>query len=212
MRQMYKVFTKQKCIFLLEDKSLLKIDDPVCFVKHSSLGQLLDEIEKLEKNLTAGSLFILHEKANKLWADFKSLFKIIEAAGGLVRNSENKILFIFRNDKWDLPKGKIEKGEEVREAAIREVKEECGIKNELSIVREISSTYHIYVLNGERILKKTYWFEMVSQSDEDLKPQIEEGITDVQWLDSEGIKEALKNTYPAITEVISNYTTSPYKS
>lgn len=202
MRQMYKVFTKQKCIFLLEDESFFKRDESNLFIRYSSPEQVLVEIEQLELSPLTMNLYITHKKINELWKGFKSLFKIIEAAGGMVRNPKGQILFIFRNGKWDLPKGKIEKGERLREAAIREVQEECGIKNKLTIIRELPPTCHIYVLNGERILKKTHWFEMLSLGDEDLKPQTEEGITDVQWLDGEGVKQALENTYPSIQEVM----------
>ena len=92
------------------------------------------------------------------WIDFCSKYKVIEAAGGLVFNEKNKILMIFRNGKWDLPKGKIELGESIEDAAIREVEEECGIDN-LKIDNKLINTYHTYNLNGFNILKKT-WFRL----------------------------------------------------
>lgn len=134
------------------------------------------------------------------WKDFKKNYKIIEAAGGLVRNEKKEILFIFRKGKWDLPKGKIDKNEKVKSAAKREVKEECGIKG-LKITDELATTYHIYELYGKQILKKTYWFKMTTDFKGILTPQMEEDITDVKWIKKKDVPEVLKNTYPAIVEV-----------
>ena len=93
------------------------------------------------------------------WKDFCSKFIMIEAAGGLVFNKDGHILMIFRNGKWDLPKGKLEIGESVEECAKREVEEECGIYG-LDIIEKLLDTYHTYKLKGNKILKKTYWYKM----------------------------------------------------
>ena len=138
------------------------------------------------------------------WSDFCSNYTIIKAAGGLVFNDKNKLLMIFRNGKWDLPKGKIERGEQIEEAAIREVKEECGI-NELQIEKKLINTYHTYCINGLKILKKTYWFLMKTSFKFSLTPQLEEGITEVRWCDEENVSKYLKNSYSNIRDVISSY-------
>tara|TARA_Y100001954_G_scaffold59638_1_gene64622 strand:+ start:2697 stop:3170 length:474 start_codon:yes stop_codon:yes gene_type:complete len=135
------------------------------------------------------------------WIDFCSNFKVIEAAGGLVFNEQNKILMIFRNGKWDLPKGKIEFGESTEDAAIREVEEECGIDN-LKIDNKLINTYHTYNLNGFNILKKTYWFKISSSSTKNPKPQISEGITKVEWCDNKRVSICMRNTYGTIKDVI----------
>ena len=103
-------------------------------------------------------------------------FPKIVAAGGRVINDKNEILFIFRNKKWDLPKGKVEKNENISQTAIREVKEETGIKN-LMIVKPLDKTYHIFKRAKKTYLKETYWFEMKSNHDKKFSPQISEGIT-----------------------------------
>ena len=126
---------------------------------------------------------------------------MIEAAGGLVFNKEEQILMIFRNGKWDLPKGKLEIGESVEECAIREVEEECGILG-LIIENKIKDTYHTYVLEGENILKKTYWYKMNTDFDGELMPQIEEGITKVSWVSKDEISENLTNSYGNISDVL----------
>jgi len=137
-------------------------------------------------------------------AFLKSVIKnitLIEAAGGLVKNPADRYLFIYRNDKWDLPKGKIEKDEKVKEAAVREVEEECGIK--VSKLKEkICKTYHVYINRGEVVLKKTHWFKMDCKGKDKLKPQKEEGITDVRWFEKEHIEPIIDNTFPSILDVL----------
>ena len=128
------------------------------------------------------------------WENFCDKFTLIEAAGGLVYNYENQLLMIFRNGKWDLPKGKLEEGENIKECAIREVEEECGISG-LSISRPLQDTYHVYELNAQKILKRTYWFEMKTDFKGNLTPQTEEGITKVCWVNKEDIAQKLENSF-----------------
>lgn len=126
---------------------------------------------------------------------------MIKAAGGLVSNEENKYLFIFRNGKWDLPKGKLDKGENTGVAAVREVHEECGIHID-SLGEKICNTYHVYEMNGEQILKKTTWYQMRSYKQGKLIPQLEEGITDVRWLAAGDFMMVRQNTYPLIRDLL----------
>ena len=136
-----------------------------------------------------------------LKSSFFSLFKIIEAAGGVVKNERGEILTIFRNGKWDLPKGKIEgKKETHRQAAIREVQEETGLKS-VNIVAPLVNTYHIYVRKERLILKPTYWFEMFAESTNKLKPQTKENISIVTWVEAEEMAEVQRNTYSSLKEL-----------
>jgi len=137
------------------------------------------------------------------WNDFCSDYTLIKAAGGLVFNSSGEVLMIFRNGVWDLPKGKLEEAESVKECAIREVEEECGV-SELEIESKLSETYHTYNLNGKSILKKTYWFLMKTKSEQKLIPQKEEGITDVKWCSEDEVKNNLINSYPNIIDVFNS--------
>ena len=169
--------------------------------------------EVLFKDVINGTLFSKNPALNpdricfvdkdpkKLFKQFKSNFRYIEASGGLVRNEKDEYLFIFRNGKWDLPKGKKEKGETIKNCALREVKEECGIKG-LKIEKELSDTYHIYSLEEKYILKRTFWFEMKCKSDCELIPQKEEGITKIKWVKKKDFNKVLNNTYPLIMDVI----------
>lgn len=126
---------------------------------------------------------------------------LIEAAGGLVKNAEGDYLFIYRNDKWDLPKGKLEKSEKKKEGGVREVEEECGISiNKAG--KKIISTYHTYIFKGEVVLKKTYWYSMKYKGNETLTPQLEEGITDVKWFNKGHMEDIKNNTFPSIIDVL----------
>ncbi len=134
----------------------------------------------------------------------KSIIKqttLIEAAGGLVKQQDKRYLFIYRNDKWDLPKGKLEKGETPKEGAVREVEEECGIKIS-KCGKRICKTYHTYLLKGEVVLKRTYWYKMTYKGKGTLKPQTEEGITEVRWFKKAEIQTVAGNTFPSIMDVL----------
>ena len=119
------------------------------------------------------------------------------AGGGLVFNDKQKILFIYRNKKWDLPKGKNEKGEKIQDCALREVTEETGI-DDLTIRKFIAKTYHVFKRNGKYKLKETYWYEMHSSYKGVLVPQIEEGIEKVKWKGFQKTQKALKKSYENI--------------
>jgi len=108
---------------------------------------------------------------------------------------------IFRNGKWDLPKGKKDEAEEIESCAKREVEEECGVCD-LEITGKLSDTYHIYKHNGNKILKRTYWFKMTTDFEAELVPQTKEGIMKVCWVKQEEIKEKLKNSYGNIRDLL----------
>jgi 8-oxo-dGTP pyrophosphatase MutT (NUDIX family) len=146
-------------------------------------------------------VILLTHNAEKFIKLLKKQFIYIEAAGGLIEQN-NRFLFIKRLGKWDLPKGKIEKGENPETAAIRECEEECGI-SDLTIKHKLKSTYHIYPFKLSFVLKKTYWFKMNTSFSEPLLPQSEEDIELAEWLTTTQIKEkVMVNTYPAISNLI----------
>lgn len=133
--------------------------------------------------------------------EFAEEYIVIQAAGGLVFNKNSELLTIKRNGVWDLPKGKIEKYEDQRAAALREVMEETGI-NHINISEKIGETYHAYYEDEAILLKETHWYKMNSQGNPGLTPQEEEGITEVKfagldWFDSEEFK-----TYASIRDII----------
>ncbi|TAF45360.1 MAG: NUDIX domain-containing protein [Sphingobacteriales bacterium] len=136
-----------------------------------------------------------------IFSKIKTTIKVIEAAGGFVKSDEDKYLFIKRNGYWDLPKGKLEPNEKKKQAALREVEEECGITVE-SLGKKITKTYHIYELKGKLVLKISHWYRMKAIANQALVPQIEEGITEVQWLPKSKWDIVKTNTYPSILEVL----------
>lgn len=158
------------------------------------------EWARFRKNTKLKELYLVGDR-EKIWKQFTRLFKIIIAAGGLVENKRGEYLFIFRNKKWDLPKGKMDKGESSRETAVREVQEECGI-GKLKITGKIPCTYHIYILNGKMALKKTYWFNMTTPAGKKLIPQKEEGIEKVVWVKPVKFKKWKKEIYPSIWDLV----------
>ena len=136
--------------------------------------------------------------------DFKRIRKacsLIKAAGGLVKNEVGDYLFIYRNKKWDLPKGKVEKSEKNKQAAVREVEEECGVTI-YKRHKKLCRTFHTYMLGGEIVLKKTTWYTMSVKGVPTLVPQLEEGITKAEWISPEDIAEKITHTYPLITDVL----------
>lgn len=145
------------------------------------------------KNLDSITLLVKNKEEMKSF--IKSRFFVIKAAGGVVTKGD-KVLFIFRMGKWDLPKGKFDKGETPQQCAVREVEEECGIKVKLG--KEICKTWHTYTQDRKSILKKTYWYTMENVNDLAMKPQKEEGIDDIRWLSHHDAITALVNSYPSM--------------
>ena len=198
---MYKVFFNQKLILLTTDIISPKEDSPFFYVKFTNKKFVVQMLKSKKVKM----LYLYHSKEDKLWYYFLNMFKLIEAAGGLVRNLKtNHFLFIFRNKKWDLPKGRINKNEEVQKAAIREVEEETGVEN-LSITKPLNTTYHIFKRNRKYRLKKTFWYLMETDYNGELTPETKEGIEKAIWVDKELIDPLKSEMYENINLVISNY-------
>jgi 8-oxo-dGTP pyrophosphatase MutT (NUDIX family) len=195
---MYTIFKNDTPIILTDDVKELE-QNHLVYWKDVSLKDILDYKTLAVKK----EVLIYHHDLKSLWLEFSQHFEVIEAAGGIVRNSGNELLFIYRFDKWDLPKGKIEPGESREMSAIREVKEECGFR-QIELGRALSTTYHIYEENNKEVLKITYWFNMYSD-DRDLKPQVEEGITTIRWIKETETELVLHNTYPNIELLLKVY-------
>lgn len=189
---MYKIFVGDKPIILTTEPKEKK------GVKNYKLNKVIlrNVIRKLN-NSSLKKAYLVHKNEEKLLKKFLKKAPNVVAGGGKVYNDKGKVLFIFRNGKWDLPKGKIEKKESIEETAIREVEEETGVKG-LEIIKPLETTYHIFKRRGRYRIKITYWFEMKTSFDGKLYPQEKEGITKVKWLGKKKIKKALKNSYANI--------------
>lgn len=193
---MLQIFYKEKPIIISDKKSDLKnslIIDP-------ELVENLDLLKLLTKK-KINSIGVFSNEFELIINIFKKKFPEIIAAGGKVINNKSEILFIYRNKKWDLPKGKAEKNEIISETALREVEEETGIKN-LSIIKPLEKTYHIFKRGGKNYLKTTYWFEMKSDFNGKFKPQKKEGITRVEWIGIENLSSILPKSYANIRLLI----------
>ena len=146
--------------------------------------------------------YIYYKDLEKLFEEFKKRFVQVTAAGGLVLNENREFLMIFRNDTWDLPKGKVEKNEQIEAAALREVEEECGVEG-VFIKAFAGLTYHMYDMGGKQFFKTSHWYTMgIKDPDQRLIPQAEEGISQVVWMGKEQLDEVFKNTYPNIKWLI----------
>ena len=189
---MYKVFVNDKPLFLTNE--ILKETDFQMFLLESiDIEQLI--IKMFQNKITKAYLYYPDEK--EMLKKLKEKIPVQKAGGGLVYNKNGEVLFIFRNGKWDLPKGGIEKGEEIDETAVREVEEETGV-SKLLVTKKLQKTYHIFKRNGRYKLKITHWFEMTSDFEGTPLPQAEEGIEKVAWLNPAQIQQALKNSYENI--------------
>lgn len=189
---MYKVFINDKPLFLT---SVLE--------KETDFQYFLLETVDLQKVIAqyfAGQIeqaYLYAPDEAQLLKQFRDKITVNKAGGGLVENEHRQVLFIFRNGKWDLPKGGIEKNETIEETAIREVEEETGCRN-LTINERLEKTYHIFKRNGEYRLKITHWFSMQTDYTGELHGQLEEGIEKVVWVDKSNIPVLLKNSYQNI--------------
>ena len=191
---MYKVFFNQKPLILTTSFIEQTQEAPVFFLKYTSKKNIIAALKSKKVN----QLFLYHPKEEKLWALFLQLFKIIEAAGGIVKhNQTGQYLFIYRNNKWDLPKGRIEKNEPVRDAALREVEEETGVTG-ISIERPLSTTFHVFNRKGKYRLKKTFWYAMQTDFIGETTPQFEEGIQEATWKSAKEVPLLFDNAYANI--------------
>ncbi len=166
------------------------------YAKYTNRHDLKELVYKFAKS-EHEELYIYDEGLNNLFKNFKTCFNYIEAAGGLVVNDKDKILVIKTNGVWQLPKGKVEKGEKYDAAAIREVEEETGIIEPI-IVKQLVSTYHSFKNKNGMFLKRTYWYKMFYKGSATPKPQKEENIEDARWVSHGDIYDIMKNTHKSL--------------
>ena len=149
------------------------------------------------------SITLIADNKEEMEDLIKSQYSVVKAAGGIVQNEFGQILMMYRLKTWDLPKGKLDKGESSKVAAIREVEEECGVKAKLG--EKICTTFHTYTYKNEAILKQTKWYSMNLIDDSKMKPQVEENIEKLEWMGREKVKSALINSYSSIRYVLKKY-------
>ena len=198
---MYKVFYNERTVFFIDDFIKYFDNNDGLFYKFNDRVQLGYLIELFTAVKGFKNLYIFHDNVDYAFAEFCSLFTVIEAAGGLVKAPDNYVLVIKRRGFWDLPKGKLEYLEKPEEGALREVEEECGLSN-LRISHLIETTYHTYELKNNKILKRTFWYEMLHDGNETPTPQTKEEITEAKWIHRSKLQHVTQNTFLSILEVL----------
>lgn len=198
---MYRLFCNNRCLTIVNFyDNLLTSGMSEMSVDSNAVDNLVDILRKWLIGGDDEDLVLNNVDGMAAAAAIKSLFRQAPAAGGLVKYGNN-IVAIERNGKPDFPKGHIEKNESPEAAALREVEEETGMKK-LSILRALPSTWHCYFFDNQWVLKKTYWYLMSSSSQNDFKPQREEGITKVFMIDKDNVHAFLRDTYPSLSFVL----------
>lgn len=199
-----KIYFNNKPLFLCDQIA----DVPEGYMHHNntvftdelSIPALKSIIHEMQSEKIAAGVYY-HTDLSNLKKAFWKRFNIVQAAGGIVSNDQDDILFIFRRGKWDLPKGKLDSGESLEECAVREVQEETGLSS-IVLQHFLLTTFHTYEENNCHILKESYWYIMQAAGSQDLIPQHEEDIHEVRWVEKEHMQDVLCNTYPSIADVV----------
>ena len=199
-----KIYFNDKPLFLCDEmtdeiRAYAHHDDAVLIdeYSHPAVNAIIHEMRR--ESVHAG--IFLHSDLGTLKKAIWRKFMLVQAGGGLVHNGNEQYLFMLRRGKWDLPKGKLDRGETLEQCAIREVGEETGLK-QVQLNGPLLVTWHTYDESGHHILKETHWYRMTVSADQAITPQREEQITQLVWADRMRFGELLKNTFPSIVDVL----------
>ncbi len=199
-----KIYFGDKPLFLCDEldetiQPFLHHDDAV-FIDELDSHTVKSMIHEMQVEKVHAGVFYHTDLAALEKAFFKK-FTIIKAGGGLVVNDQKEALLIFRRGKWDLPKGKLDKGETIEECAVREVEEETGLA-QVQLISPLMITYHTYHEGTRFVLKESHWYNMQVKGKQSLVPQTEEGIQEVKWVATKDIAPYLPLSYPSVTDVL----------
>jgi 8-oxo-dGTP pyrophosphatase MutT (NUDIX family) len=199
-----KIYFNERPLFLCDEMT-----DEIRAYAHHDDAVLIDEysppavntmIHEMRRERVHAGIFV-HSDLTVLKKAFKKKFILVQAGGGLVRDEQDRYLFMQRRGKWDLPKGKLDPGETLEQCAVREVGEETGL-TKVRLDGPLLVTWHTYDESGHHILKETHWYGMTASPGQAIVPQQEEQITQLVWADSGRIGALLKNTFPSIIDVL----------
>lgn len=199
-QQNYRIYFNEGSLILTDSMAALKGIPNVYFIDDAEINK---NFKVLTSQASAGknmNFAVICSDPSELLTDFLSQHSIIQAAGGIVFNKDNEMLCIKRNGIWDLPKGKIERHEDQRAAALREVMEETGI-NRLNISEKVGTTYHSYFEDDALLVKETHWYFMAASSTH-FTPQQEEGITEVVFRHIEWYQSAEFKSYASVHDIV----------
>jgi 8-oxo-dGTP pyrophosphatase MutT (NUDIX family) len=202
--QSYKIYFNDGAIVIADSPSAFKGVPNLFYIDDDEIHKSFNILTSSVSTGKALNYGLINPDPEQAFRDFLENYTVIQAAGGLVLNKENQLLTIKRNGMWDLPKGKIERHEDQRAAALREVMEETGL-NMLNISDKIGETYHAYFEDEVVLLKETHWYKMNSSGKGKLKPQEEEGISEVKWADLEWFKSPEFDTYHSVKDITGKF-------
>ena len=199
---MYNIYFQEKVLTICNEPELEKTDSNSVIVFAKEQKQISEAFEYFKSHPSGTNMTICAANPEEAYNEICTHYEIINAAGGLISNESGEYLLIRRNNRWDLPKGKQEAGEDIELTAIREVSEECGIPlDQITLESFICRTAHTYNVYGPENLKHTFWYLMQTDSKVEFQPQTEEGITELRWVKKEDMPQYLDETYPSIIEV-----------
>ena len=202
-----KIHFNDKPLFLCDNvdeaiEPFLHHDDAV-FIDELDTHTVKSMIHEMQVDKVHAGVFF-HSSLEELKKAFFKKFTIVVAAGGVVTNQNGNVLLIFRKGKWDLPKGKMDKGEKLEDCAVREVQEETGLKK-VELNEHLTTTYHTYHEGARFILKESHWYLMHADANQQLIPQVEEDIHELKWVAREDLEKYMKNSYASIADVLRIY-------
>ncbi len=194
---MYQVYIEDKVVAF----ATRPVEDPAFSTFRPGLGESLSIAKLLQKVQNSKLLAVVSDDIEQVFDRFCTAQRFIEAGGGVTADRQGNLLLIFRNGRWDLPKGKLEPGERIEECAVREVGEECGL-SELQLGAFVTNTYHGYRIHDKWVLKRTSWYHMHYDGSQLPRPQTLEGITEAVWVPQTELAPKLENTYFTIRDVL----------
>lgn len=202
-----KIYFGDKPLFLCDavDETIQPFihHDDAIFIDELDTHTIKTMIHEMEQASVHAGVFY-HTSLEELKKAFFKKFTLIQAAGGLVQNEKKEVLMIFRRGKWDLPKGKLDKGESLEDCAVREVEEETGLQN-VQLVSPLTITWHTYHEGARFMLKESHWYNMKVKGEQKLVPQTSEDIHEIKWVTAKAAEKLFPESYPSVTDVIREF-------